>query len=399
MESLSIQFVRKHQTKRGLVFVLMPFSGELKTVYEIVLKPFIEGLGMQCLRADEIYSAKTVMQDIWENIQRAEIVLADLTDRNPNVMYELGLCHTLWKKIILITQKPDDVPFDLKGWRLIIYEPSLGGAERLKDGLRQTIEALRGEPTKEGQIIAYDQPEIGGQLPRAEATIEAIAKEYLTLQLKNGKMAQMSNEDVSWTNRVNDLTQRFKVGDKIDGVLLSVTTTPIIFSIRHKWPDPWPSFKKEFPVGTNCVGKVVRVNNYGVFVEIKKFFNGLIPRRTLSHGVSFQEGQELEATIKEIDPSRKNILLEYRGQTKNSWDGKLQKYTVGGNYIGKVLVVKESYLLVELEPGLQCIAHISNFPKDLGVKLREKFPQGSETRWTIKSVDRGKRQIQLAPMV
>lgn len=400
MEHASSKFVRKYPIKRGLVFVIMPFSGDLKPIYELVIKPFITDiLKMECLRADEIYSDRTVMQDIWENIQRAEIVLADLTDRNPNVMYELGFCHVLWKKTILITQKIDDVPFDLKGYRLIPYEPSIGGAERLKEGLKLTIEALRREPIQEGQIVLFEQEDEGLPLPRTEATVEAIAKDYLSLRLKDGRKAQMDGEEVSWTNKIRDLSSKFKVGDKVEGVLLSETTAPVIFSIRHKYPDPWPDFKKEFPVGKTFVGRIMNENQFGLFIEIKKYFHGLIPRRGLPPKENFNIGQEVEAAIKNIDFDRKNILLEYRGRVKDKWIVDIEKYKIGENYPGKVVTVKDTYALIELDSGLKCIAHASNFPKEISTQIKDKFPVGCEAQWKIISIDKDKRQVQLGPVL
>jgi len=103
MEHPSQFFVRKHPTEGGLCLVLMPITVDLRAIYEFVIKPFIEGLGMRCLRADELYGNEPIMNDIWTAVQRAELVIADLTSRNPNVMYELGPCHAIWKNVILIT--------------------------------------------------------------------------------------------------------------------------------------------------------------------------------------------------------------------------------------------------------------------------------------------------------
>ena len=76
-------------------FVLMPFRDDFDALYHRVVKPIIEGhdVKMKCLRADEMYGPSAIMADIWEQIRRADIVIADLTTRNPNVLYELGLAH------------------------------------------------------------------------------------------------------------------------------------------------------------------------------------------------------------------------------------------------------------------------------------------------------------------
>lgn len=138
-------FVRKHVPKMRECFVLMPFHEALTAVYEHGIKPQVESMGMQCKRADEIYSGRAILGDIWTSIQTAELVIVDCTSKNPNVMYELGLCHALWKRVILLSQKKDDVPFDLRVWPVIWYDLTFAGAVRLKEELGRTIEALRQE--------------------------------------------------------------------------------------------------------------------------------------------------------------------------------------------------------------------------------------------------------------
>lgn len=139
----------------------MPFSEGLSPVYDHAIKPLVESLGMSCKRADEIYSPQTVLGDIWDSVQTAEIVIADLTTKNPNVMYELGLCHALWKRVILISQNKDDVPFDLRAWRVIWYDFTFAGSTRLKEELHRAIISLRQEPNMEAQILPLDKAILG----------------------------------------------------------------------------------------------------------------------------------------------------------------------------------------------------------------------------------------------
>lgn len=148
---LSDFFTRTLQPSKGGCFVLMPFAEGMQAVYEHGIKPFVEDLQMQCRRGDEMYSAQGVLSDIWNEIQTAEIIIADLTRKNPNVMYELGLCHSIWKKVILLSQNKDDVPFDLRAWRVIWYDFTFAGAARLKDELQRAINSLRAEANIEAE--------------------------------------------------------------------------------------------------------------------------------------------------------------------------------------------------------------------------------------------------------
>lgn len=120
-------------------FVLMPFKDEYDEIYQEIIKPIVQELGFSCLRADEIYRSTAIMQDIWENIQISGLIIADMTDRNANVFYELGLAHAIGKEVILITQSISDVPFDLRHLRCVVYSHSLRGLRKLADNIRQTI--------------------------------------------------------------------------------------------------------------------------------------------------------------------------------------------------------------------------------------------------------------------
>lgn len=122
-----------------LCFTLMPFSKEFNDLYQDQLKPLIESLSLTCLRADEVFSTGAIIEDIWENINKARFLVADVTGRNPNVFYELGIAHAIDKEVIIITQKIDDVPFDTKHIRHIVYEFTPRGVKKLEEVLKYTI--------------------------------------------------------------------------------------------------------------------------------------------------------------------------------------------------------------------------------------------------------------------
>jgi len=104
-------------------FVMMPFAAPLGNYYEKVYKPAIEKAGLKAVRADtEIFGAGKIMDQVWSGINAAKVLVAELTTRNPNVFYELGLAHALKKPVVLISSNEGDVPFDLKHIRVIYYD-------------------------------------------------------------------------------------------------------------------------------------------------------------------------------------------------------------------------------------------------------------------------------------
>src|SRR5690349_6562245 len=71
-----------------------------------------------------IYSKPRIMDDIWKSIRAARLVVAELTGKNPNVFYEVGLAQAIGKPVVILTRDEADVPFDLKALRYLYYDTS-----------------------------------------------------------------------------------------------------------------------------------------------------------------------------------------------------------------------------------------------------------------------------------
>jgi hypothetical protein len=104
-------------------FVMMPFTVPLGGYYGKIYKPAIEKAGLTPVRADtEIFGTGKIIDQIWGGINKARVLVAEMTNRNPNVFYELGLAHALEKPVVLVSSNEADVPFDLQHIRVIYYD-------------------------------------------------------------------------------------------------------------------------------------------------------------------------------------------------------------------------------------------------------------------------------------
>lgn len=127
----------------NLAFVIMPFSKSYDDIYQLGIKETLQSLGLQCKRSDEIVHTQNVIcTSICQPIRAARYIVADITGKNANVFYELGLTHARVedrdqsnKRVIIITQNMDDVPFDLRTMSIIHYE-SIGS---LRAKLKATL--------------------------------------------------------------------------------------------------------------------------------------------------------------------------------------------------------------------------------------------------------------------
>ena len=107
-------------------FVLMPFSNEFRDIYQLGIKDPLGPLNIRAERVDEqAFHEETILQRIYNQIDAADFIIADMTGRNPNVFYEVGYAHAKEKLCVLLTASAEDIPFDLKHHRHIIYQPAV----------------------------------------------------------------------------------------------------------------------------------------------------------------------------------------------------------------------------------------------------------------------------------
>jgi hypothetical protein len=120
----------------------MPFAEQYREVYSEIYRPVCAANGLEIWRVDEISRPGSITRDIVEGILDADVVLADLTSKNANVFYELGIAHAVGNKTIMTAQDASDVPFDIANFRVIFYEQSISGSKKLKVDLDKAIKEL-----------------------------------------------------------------------------------------------------------------------------------------------------------------------------------------------------------------------------------------------------------------
>lgn len=132
-----------------LIALMMPFSAEFNLVHEAILRSAM-ACRLRCFRADSIWEEATIIQDIFNLIFRAQVVIVDFTGRNPNVMYETGIAHTLGKHVIPISQSLDDVPFDMRHHRVLKYLSNGEGLSKMASELERKLMQFAITPVVQG---------------------------------------------------------------------------------------------------------------------------------------------------------------------------------------------------------------------------------------------------------
>lgn len=108
----------------GSCFVIMPFREPFDSYYSQIIQPAARQSGFSVSRSDEVYHPQAFVQTIWDCIITADVVIAEMTGVNPNVLYELGLCHAIDKTVIMLAQSIEHIPADLRHINCLIYDTS-----------------------------------------------------------------------------------------------------------------------------------------------------------------------------------------------------------------------------------------------------------------------------------
>lgn len=159
-------------------FVIMPFSGWFDDYYTSIYAPAISAAGLAPNRADDLYRPSTIVSDIWDYTRKAKLILADLSGKNANVFYELGLAHALAKPAILVVESMDDIPFDLRALRVLEYDkndPNWGNI--LQQKIEQAIAEVLTAPH-----LSVPAAFIGSNHPQKSVTLTSQEKEMLEMR-------------------------------------------------------------------------------------------------------------------------------------------------------------------------------------------------------------------------
>lgn len=108
-----------------------------------VLEPLLKELGYEVIVSHRINDSGTMTSAIIQNVYHCDLVIANLTGNNPNVMYELAIRHASGKPVIHITENISEIPFDINDQRTIEYKDDMSGAHELKEKLNLIIEGIK----------------------------------------------------------------------------------------------------------------------------------------------------------------------------------------------------------------------------------------------------------------
>jgi len=117
-----------------LIFILTPFHERYEGDYSVI-REVCASTGFKAYRGDENYFKSDIFPEMLKLIVKANLIIANINGRNPNVLYELGIAQALDKPVILISKEPDNLPIDIKSKRFLIYKDN----DELRELIRKEL--------------------------------------------------------------------------------------------------------------------------------------------------------------------------------------------------------------------------------------------------------------------
>lgn len=142
---------RNIETKPNMCFCILPFTSDRIELFDEVIKPELKkDCNINAIKSGDMFNANSDMiEDIWIKINEAAFIVADISDKNPNVFYELGICHTLGKKIILICDEESlkkdykgKLPFDINTRFTYFYKNRGSGPIKVVEHIEKSIKEM-----------------------------------------------------------------------------------------------------------------------------------------------------------------------------------------------------------------------------------------------------------------
>ena len=211
--------------------------------------------------------------------------------------------------------------------------------------------------------------------------------------------------EISWTDRITDLKERYRVGDEIEALVVSldVENRRMSLSIKRLEKNPWKVVADQFTIGQKIKGKITNLTDFGIFVELLPGIDGLVHITDLSWtehvqhpSDRYQVGQEVEAVILAIDADNKKVSLGIKQLNQDPWNNVEQEYTVGTLVEGKITKIANFGAFVRLPSGIEGLIHNTTLTQDEGKKAEQMFKVGDARQFRVININKEEHKLGLS---
>lgn len=211
--------------------------------------------------------------------------------------------------------------------------------------------------------------------------------------------------EISWTDRITDLKDRYHVGQEVEALVVSldIENRRMSLSIKRLEKNPWKSVSEKFKIGEKVKGKISNITDFGIFVELLPGIDGLVHISDLSWTEHIQHpsdryaiGQEIDAIILSIDVDNKKVSLGVKQLEQDPWERVEQEYSVGTLVEGKITKIANFGAFVKLHSGIEGLIHNTTLMTDEGKKSEQFFKVGDKREFRVININKEEHKLGLS---
>lgn len=240
---------------------------------------------------------------------------------------------------------------------------------------------------------------------KVKGKISSITDYGLFVEVAKGVEGLVHISEISWTDRINDLAHKYKVGQEIEALVVSLDSQNrrMSLSIKQLERNPWDSVNEQFKIGQKIKGTISNITDFGVFVQLLPGIDGLVHISDLSwtehinHPTDiFKKGDEVEAVVLGIDKENKKISLGIKQLMQDPWEQIEQEYKVGTIVTGEVSKITNFGAFIKLPTGVEGLVHISELSDQNVDKVEDILKVGQTLQLRVINVNRADRKLGLS---
>ncbi len=225
------------------------------------------------------------------------------------------------------------------------------------------------------------------------------------VQLEPGVEGLVHVTELSWTKRIAKPSDVLKQDQEIEAVVLGINREEqkISLGVRQLESNPWDNAAQKYTIGTKVKGKVRNLTSYGAFVELEEGIDGMVHvsdmswTRKINHPSEvLKKGDEIEATVLEVDRPNQRIALGMKQLETDPWENIEKLYKVGDLVQGKVTKLASFGAFVGLQHDIDGLVHISQISEERVDKIKNVLKVGQDVSARVVKIDRGERRIGLS---
>ena len=209
------------------------------------------------------------------------------------------------------------------------------------------------------------------------------------IEIAEGVEGLIHVSEMSWTKRVKHPSKLLEEGADVEAVILDIDSTQkrISLGLKQTEENPWVLLEERYPIGAKVRGKVRNITNFGIFVGIEDGIDGLVHISDLSWSPKvthpqelFEKGDEVEAMVLHIDPDKERFSLGIKQLESDPWEDIDRRFPIGNVIEGKVTKLLDFGAIVELDPLIEGLIHISELSHEKVESVESVVKEGDLVR-------------------